>query len=152
MQNQKITCPFCHRDISDSYRLTHTIPQEETIRREFSPGYTWAGNHIKETKYIRKFEVLCCEDCYNEYIKYEAITDKMAAFAIPIGFIAGIIFAVYLRCFKNNMEFGFGGFVACIIWGVLGIFVFSIPTMIVNLSHRKKVSYKHAKECNASLG
>lgn len=152
MVDKKITCPFCGKDITNDYRISRTIPQEETARREFSTGHTWAGGYLKETKYIRKFEVLCCKDCYDEYIKYEAITDKMASFAIPIGFIAGIVYTIYMRYFKNNMDFSFGGLIACIIGGILGVFVFSIPTMIVNLAHRKKVSYKRAKQCNANLG
>ena len=148
MVNKKIICPFCGRDISNTYRF-HTILQEETARREFTPGHTWAGNYLKETKYIRKFYVRCCEECYNEYIKYDAITDKMASFAIPIGFVAGIAYAVYKQYFKNNMDFDFGGLISCILCGIFGVYVFSIPTMIVNLAHRKKCSYKKAKECNA---
>ena len=108
MVDKKITCPFCGKDITNDYRISRTIPQEETARREFSTRHTWAGGYLKETKYIRKFEVLCCKDCYDEYIKYEAITDKMASFAIPIGFVAGIVYTIYMRYFKNNMDFSFG--------------------------------------------
>lgn len=152
MVDKKITCPFCGKDITNDYHISQTIPQEETSDREFSVGNTWAGGYIKETKYIHKFKVLCCEDCYKEYVKYDSVTDKMASFAIPIGFVAGIAFTVYMRYFKNDMDFSFGGLVACILGGILGVFIFSIPTMIVNLAHRKKVSYKRAKECNANIG
>lgn len=152
MANKKITCPFCGSDITNSYRLSHTIPQEETAKRDFSIERTWGRSYLKETKYIHKFQVYCCENCYEEYVKYDAITDKMASFAIPIGFVAGIIFTVYMQYFKNDMDFSFGGLITCILGGILGIFLFSIPTMIVNLAHSKKVSYKRAKECNANLG
>lgn len=152
MVDKKIICPFCGKDISNTYRLSHSIRQEETIQREFTPGHTWAGNYIKETKYIRKFKVLCCEDCYKEYIKYDAIANKMASFAIPIGFVAGIAYMIYKLYFKNNRDFDFEGLIACIIYGIFGVFLFSIPTMIVTLTHRKKCSYKKAKECNANLG
>lgn len=151
MVDKKIICPFCGKDISNTYRLSHSIRQEETVQREFTPGHTWAGNYIKETKYIRKFKVLCCKDCYNEYIKYDAITDKMASFAIPIGFVVGIAYMIHELYFKNNRDFDFEGLIACIIYGIFGVFLFSIPTMIVSLAHRKKCSYKKAKECNANL-
>lgn len=151
MGNNKIICPFCGRDITNNYRNFQSIPQEETAHRDFSIGSTWTGSYLKETKYIRKFHVLCCKDCYEEYVKYDAITDKMASFAIPIGFVAGITFQVYTLFFKTDLDFSFGKLVGCILGGIIGVFVCSIPTMIVNLTHRKKVSYKRAKECNANL-
>ena len=149
MAEYKRICPFCGMDITGKISYSRAIPQEETVKREFAPGATWAGNYLKETKYVRHFQAFCCENCYNEYEKYEAITDKMATFAVPIGFIVGVAFTIYMRYFKNNMEFSFGGIIACIIGGVCGVFVCSIPTMIVNLMHRKKCSYKKAKKCNA---
>lgn len=148
---KKITCPFCNRDITNNYSVSQTIPQEETSRRDFSTGSTWAGNYLKETKYIRKFNVLCCKDCYEEYVKYNAITEKMASFAIPIGFISGIVIRAYLLYFKEGLDFNFGSLVACIIGGILGVLICSIPTAIVNIAHNKKVKYKRAKECNAIL-
>ena len=102
MVNNKIICPFCGRDITNNYHNFQSIPQEETAHRDFSVGSTWAGGYLKETKYIRKFHVLCCKDCYEEYVKYDAITDKMASFAIPIGFVAGIVFQVYTLFFLNS--------------------------------------------------
>ena len=153
MVEKKVICPFCCRDISNNYSLSRTIPQEEIVQRKFSHEHTtWSGSYLKETKYIRKFQVLCCEDCYEEYVKNDAITKKMASFAIPIGLVAGVAFIIYVRYLKNNMDLvSFDGIVACIIGGILGAFVFSIPTAIVNLAHSKKVSYKRAKECNANL-
>ena len=148
---KKITCPFCNRDITNNYSVSQTIPQEETSRRDFSTGSTWAGNYLKETKYIRKFHVLCCKDCYEEYVKYNAITEKMASLAIPIGFISGIVIRAYLLYFKEGLDFNFGSLVACIIGGILGVLICSIPTAIVNIAHNKKVKYKRAKECNAIL-
>lgn len=151
MANNKIICPFCGKDITSNYRIYQTILQEETAHRDFSIDRTWTGSYLKETKYIRKFRVLCCKDCYDEYVKYNAITNKMSSFAIPIGFVAGIVFQVYTLFFKKDLDFSFGRLGACILGGVIGFLVCSIPTIIVNLTHSKKVSYKRAKECNASL-
>ena len=75
----------------------------------------------------------------------------MASFAIPIGFVVGIAYMIHELYFKNNRDFDFEGLIACIIYGIFGVFLFSIPTMIVSLAHRKKCSYKKAKECNANL-
>lgn len=147
---EKRLCPFCGKDITTTYRLTRIIPQEETIRREFSPGYTIGGNYLRETKYIRKFEALCCEECYDEYKKYATLTDRIAMFAIPIGLILGIAYCAYYRS-THNFEFGIGTFFHYLIWSLLGVIICSIPTMLVNILHRKKTSYKHAKECNANL-
>lgn len=151
MISNKIICPFCGRDITRNYRISQTIPQEETAHRDFSIDRTWTGSYLKETKYIRKFHVLCCKDCYEEYVKYDAITDKMASFATPIGFVTGVVFQIYMLFLKKDLDFSFGRLVACILGGMIGVFVCSIPTMIVNLAHSKKVSYKRAKECNANL-
>lgn len=150
MSQYRRICPFCGKDITGKLSNDYVIPQEETVKREFSPGVTWGGNYLKETKYIRRFNAYCCEECFVEYERYEAITDKMAAFAIPIGFVLGIAFAIYMRHFKNHMDWGFGTIFACIIGVILGVIVCSIPTMIVNLLHRKKVSYKKACDCNVA--
>lgn len=152
MSDNQVYCPFCGKNITNSSSICRTIPQEETVKRDFSPGATWGGNYIKETKYIRRFQVLCCEKCYSEYINCEALTDKMSSYLVPIGFIAGMAFSIYLRYFKSNETVSFGGILGVIISGVLGVFMFSIPTIIVNLAHRKKVSYKKAKACNATIG
>ena len=151
MVNKKITCPFCGKDITNDYSIYQNIHQEEIAHRDFSIGRTWTGSYLKETKFIRKFRVFCCKDCYDEYIKYDAITDKMASFAIPIGFVTGIVFQFYTLFFKKDLDFSFGRPVACLLGGVIGVFICSIPTMIVELIHRKKVSYKRVKECNANL-
>jgi len=94
MVNNKIIFPFSCRDIVNNYRNFRSIPQKETAHRDFSIGSTWVGSYLKETKYIRKFHVLCCKNCYEEYVKYDAITDKIASFAIPIGLVAGTTFQV----------------------------------------------------------
>ena len=148
--NTRRICPFCGKDITGNISYDRTIPQEETVRREYSTGANWVWNYLKETKYVRRFQAFCCENCYEEYNKYEKITDKMASICIPIGIVLGITFAIYIRHFKNNMEWGIGTFFACLIYGFIGIVICSIPTMIVNLSHRKKVSYKKACECNVA--
>lgn len=151
MVHNKIICPFCGKDITNNYRIYQNILQEETAHRDFSIDRTWAGSYLKETKYIRKFRVLCCKGCYDEYHKYDAITYKMASIAIPIGFVTGFIFQVYTIFFKKDLNFSFGRLGACILGGLIGVFICSIPTIIINLTHSKKVSYKQAKECNANL-
>lgn len=148
METKRI-CPFCGADIPGKLYYYRAIPQEETVKREFSPGATWGGNYIKETKYIRQFNALCCEKCYEEYIKYEKITEKMTSIAVPTGIIFGIAFIIYMRNFKNNTEWGIESIFAYIIGMILGALVCSIPTMIVSIAHRKKVSYKKACKCNA---
>lgn len=149
MESKRI-CPFCGVDITGKLSYDRVIPQEETVKREFSPGATWAGNYLQETKHIRRFNAFCCEKCYDEYVKYDKITDKMASIAIPAGIIIGIAFTIYMRNFKNHTEWGIESIFAYIIGIILGVLVCSIPTMIVNLAHRKKVSYKKACECNAA--
>lgn len=146
----KITCPFCGADITGKLSYDRAINQEETVKREFTPGYNWGGNYLKETKYVRHFKAFCCKKCYEEYLKYERITNKMASIAIPIGIIVGIAFTAYMRNIKNSIEFGIDSIFAYIVGILIGIFVCSIPTMIVNLAHRKKISYKKACECNAA--
>lgn len=147
--NSKRICPFCGADITGKLSYGRAIDQEETVKREFSPGTTWAGNYIQETKHIRRFKAFCCENCYNEYVKYDKLTDKMASIAIPMGIVVGIVFTVYMRNFKNNTEWGIESIFAYVIGIFFGILVCSIPTIIVNLVHRKKVSYKKACKCNA---
>lgn len=144
----KITCPFCGADITTKKNNDYLIPQEETVGRDYSTGYTWAGGHLKETKYIRKFEVHCCEQCFKNYEKYKKLTLKMALIASPLGFIAGVIYTLYWRA-NENLSFSIGGFFQCLIWGIIGIFLFGIPTAIVNFATRKKVSYKDAEKFNA---
>ena len=146
----KRTCPFCGADITGQLSYDRTIPQEETVKREFTPGFNWGGNYIKETKYVRHFKAFCCEKCYAEYEKYERMTDKIASFAIPIGIVLGIAFVAYTRNIKNNIEWGIDSIFAYVTAIILGVFLCSIPTMIVHLVHRKKVSYKKACECNAA--
>lgn len=148
MENKRI-CPFCGADITGKISYERAIDQEETVRREFKPGATWGGNYLQETKYVRHFKAFCCEQCYEEYKKYDRIADKMASIAIPIGIVIGIVFIVYMRNIRKDIEFGIDSIFAYIIGILLGIFVCSIPTMIVNLTHRKKVSYKKACKCNA---
>ncbi len=143
-------CPFCGKDITGNISYDRAIPQEETVRREFAPGVTWGGNYLKETKYVRRFQAFCCKECYEEYEKYDKITDKMASIAIPIGIIVGIAFTIYMRNFKNHTEWGIESIFAYVFGIILGVLVCSIPTMIVNLAHRKKVSYKKACKCNAA--
>lgn len=146
--SKQVICPFCGTDITTTKNNDFVIPQEETAGRYYSTGYTWAGNYLKETKFVRKFEVHCCEQCFKDYEKYEKLTLKMALIAAPLGFIAGIIYTLHWRT-NENLSFSIGGFFQCILWGFLGVLIFSIPTAIVNLSTRKKVSYKNAEKCNA---
>lgn len=146
--DKRVLCPFCGKNISETYNQEMTIPQEETTKREYSTGSTWAGGYLKETKYINKFEAHCCENCFNEYQKYDRITLKMAMIATPLGFIAGVIYTLIWRS-NENLNFTVGVFFQCLIWGVIGSFIFGIPTGIVNLLHRKKCSYKKAQDCNA---
>lgn len=143
----KSICPFCGVEIPSE--IGYAIPQEETASRNYSIESHWSGSYMKETKQIRRFHALCCKDCYEENKKYDKITDKMAKIAIPIGAIVGIAFIVYMRNFKNQIEFGFDSIIAYVLGIFLGILVCSIPTMIVNLGHSKKVSYKKACKCNA---
>lgn len=148
--NNEIFCPFCGQNITKTYSLKNIIPQEETIRTEHSLGYTWAGSYRRTTKYQRKFDVLCCEDCYTEFKNAEILTLNMSKVLAPIGFIIGIVYCIYYRN-TNNFEFGIGAIFHCIWFGILGIFIFSIPTLLVNLLLRKKTSYKKAKKCNAVI-
>lgn len=143
-----IQCPFCGKDITNVINIDYIIPQEETVSRDYSTGQTWAGGYLKETKYVRKFEVHCCEQCFKDYKKNEKLTLKMAQIATPIGFIAGIIYTLYWRA-NENLSFSIGGFFQCLMWGVLGVLIFGIPTGIVNLATRKKISYKDAEKYNA---
>lgn len=151
MSTKRIICPFCGKDITNSYSLTYIIPQEETIRREFSPGCNWGGNYLQETKYIRRFNSLCCAQCYVEYQKSQTLINKITKYTLPIGFVTGVIFCLYRRQI-SNIEFSFGGFVGCIISGVIGALLFSLPAVFLNLVHQKKTSYKRALECNSNIG
>lgn len=149
MSNKKIICPFCGKDISDEWMFFHSIPLEETINREHSIDSHWAtGSYLTETKYVRHFNALCCDKCYDEYSKYEKWTDRYAMFALPIGLIAGIL--VYFLVIYDSQYVNFGKLIAgVIICGLLGLLVFGIPNIILTFIFSKKTSYDKAKSCNA---
>lgn len=149
MNNPKVTCPFCGKDISNEWMFIHSIPQEETVSREHSVESHWfAGSYITETKHVRNFNALCCEECYNEYSKLEKWTDRYAMFALPIGIIAGPL--LYFFVIHEGQEVGLGALVLrLVICGMLGMFIFGIPNIILNLVFSKKTSYERAKYCNA---
>ena len=149
MSNKKIICPFCGKNISDEWMFFHSIPQEETISRKHSIESHWfAGSYITETKQVRHFNALCCDECYDEYSKYEKWTDRYAIFALPIGLIAGIL--VYFLVIHEGQDVSFWTLVArIVICGMLGMLIIDIPNIILNLIFSKKTSYDKAKSCNA---
>lgn len=141
-------CPFCGKDITREHSSLHSIQQEETAKRDFSIERTWAGSYMKETKSVRYFSVFCCEQCYNEFQKYEKWSDKYIMFSAPIGFIAGISYSIYIIVTKN-LTVSFGQIVVSVLFGVLGIFIFSFPNLILYILYGKRTSYKNALKCNA---
>ena len=147
MREKRIICPFCGKDITNQ-RFLHSIPQEETVNRNFSVGSTWAGSYIKEEKYTRQYMVYSCDQCYDEYNKYEIWSTRYIMVAGPIGFVLGLIYGIYVRSGVDDATF-FNSVIPCIILGVIGLLIASTPNIFLYLLYNKNTSYKHASECNA---
>ncbi len=148
MENRKIICPFCGIDIISNHTTLHSILQKETVKRNFSIESNWARSYLKETKYTRNFSVFCCEHCYIEYLKYNKWSDRYAMFAAPIGFLAGVSYCIYMIITKD-LSVSFARILGCILYGILGIYLFLVPNIFLYFIYGKKTSYKHASKCNA---
>ena len=148
METSSVICPFCGRNITERQLREH-LEQEETISRDFSFESNWAGSYMKETKYTRKFTVYCCKHCYADYKKGERISDIYSMFAIPIGFLLGFSYFIY-RIIIENLSFSFGAIIGPILYGIIGVFLFNIPNILIYFIYAKRTSYKHAKKCNAT--
>ena len=149
MRNYKITCPFCGIDITNECSSLYTIPQEETVSRDFSIGHGWLGkSYIQETKQIRHFKVFCCKHCYNEHQKYEIYSEKIILTAGPIGIVAGLSFFIY-KMIVQNAKFEFVLIIGGILYGVIGLFLFASPNLFLYFAYGKRTYIKHASKCNA---
>ena len=143
MDNYDVKCPFCGKSIVG--QPLYKLPFEETVKRDYNIGRTWAGSYLQETKHKIRFNVRCCKECYEEDEKAENIMMKYIMFAAPTGILAGIGWHLYL-VFEKGKDFSF---IAMIICAVIGMFLFTSPNMFVNLMFKKRTSYKHAEKCNA---
>ena len=148
METNRIICPFCGIDITETHHRRHSLLQEETTERDFSFESNWAGSYMKETKYTKKFIVYCCENCYAGHENYEKLSDTYSSFAIPIGFLVGFSYFIY-RIIIEDLSFAFGTIIGPILYGIIGIALFAIPNIFIYLLFEKRTSYKHAKKCNA---
>ena len=147
MREKSIICPFCGKDITNQ-RFLHSIPQEETINRDFSIESTWVGSYIKEEKHVRHYRVYCCKQCYEEYDKYETWSERYILFAAPIGFVAGLVYGIILRSGVDDATF-LNSIMPCIMTGVIGVFIAGSPNLFLYLLYNKNTTYKHASKCNA---
>lgn len=130
--SHSIICPFCGIDITNRHSISCSISQEETAKRDYSFESNWTGGYMKETKYIRHFQVLCCKHCYKEYQIYDKLTDKYSMFAAPIGILAGISYLIYdLIIHKFTISDIVDNLILLIIfiifYGIIGFIIFIIP-------------------------
>jgi len=148
MERNRVICPSCGKDITKEHSMLYSVLQEETAKRDFSLERSWTGSYIKETKYTRRFSVYCYKHCYDEHRKYDKWSDKYITYAAPIGFLAGIAYRIYMLII-NEQTFSFGLIISCVLCGILGIFLFGSPNILLYFIYGKRTSYKHASKCNA---
>lgn len=140
----KIICPFCGADITESRKWNQAIPQEETVKRDYSMTSRWSGSYITETKYKRNYRALCCTKCYDEHNSYEKKSSIYIKFSAPVCSIAAMIFFIVIN------EAGFWAYIyGTIIYGIIGLLLSALPLLVTNLIFGKRTSYKHAEKCNA---
>ena len=69
MDNYDVKCPFCGKSIVG--QPLYKLPFEETVKRDYNIGRTWAGSYLQETKHKIRFNVRCCKECYEKDEKAE---------------------------------------------------------------------------------
>ena len=147
--NQQIICPFCGKDITETYTYKHTIEIEEKVKTDYSIERGALGKSILVEKQLkRNFSTYCCESCFKEYKDYQRLSERLSLILAILGFITGCIFVIVDRLNSGNFAF-FRCILPCILTGILLAALFVLPVSLLDSICKKKTSYKHAQDCNS---